>query len=64
MEELFAIRDIYNLFDRRELIIMLCIILVAFYPLLFITQKVIEQTITKVTKGESYNKILNNHNIG
>ena len=65
MEELFAIKDFYKLYEGNQLLVMLCIMIVAFYPLLIIVKKMVLPGISKVVnkKSEHYSKILERHNL-
>lgn len=63
MEELFAIKDVYSLFEGNQMLVMICIMIIAFYPLLFITKKVVSPSVNKIVKlkGEKYEKIIDRY---
>lgn len=65
MVELFAIKDVYSLYDGNQFLIMLGIMIVAFYPLLFITKRVVSPGVNKIAKlkGENYEEIINRHHL-
>ena len=59
MEELFAIKDVYSLFEGNQLFVMIGVMIIAFYPLLFITKRVVSPSVNKIAKlkGENYEEI-------
>ncbi len=63
MAELFAIDNIYNLYKDYQLLATMLIMLIAFYPLLLITKRIISPSVSKIAekKGKSYSKILDKH---
>lgn len=65
MEELFAIKDFYNLYEQHSTLILLGVMIVAFHPLLFITRRIVTPNIYKVAKlkGEQYEKTLDKYRI-
>ncbi len=65
MEELFAIKDVYSLYDGHQFLVMLGIMVVAFYPLLFITKRVVSPSVNKIAKlrGENYEEIIDRHHL-
>jgi miniconductance mechanosensitive channel len=65
MEELFAIKDVYSLYDGHQFLVMLGIMIVAFYPLLFITKRVVSPGVNKIAKlrGENYEEIIDRHHL-
>lgn len=65
MEELFAIKDVYSLYEGNQMLVMIGIMIIAFYPLLFITKRVVSPGVNKIAKlkGENYEEILNRHRL-
>lgn len=65
MEELFAIKDVYSLYEGNQLLVMVCIMFVAFYPLLIIMKRVVSPGVKKIAKvkGENYSQILDNNHL-
>jgi len=65
MEELFAIKDVYSLYNGNHLLIMVTIMVVAFYPLLFITKRIVSPGVNKIakSKGEKYEEIIDKYHL-
>lgn len=65
MEELFAIKDVYSLYEGNQMLVMIGIMIIAFYPLLFITKRVVSPSVNKIAKlkGENYEEILAKHRL-
>jgi len=65
MEELFAIKDVYSLYEGNQLLVMLGVMTVAFYPLLMIVKKLILPGVGKVAdrKNANYTKIFAKHKL-
>jgi len=65
MEELFAIKDVYSLYDGHQLLVMIGVMIVAFYPLLFITKRIVSPGVNKIAKlkGAKYEEIIDKHHL-
>lgn len=65
MEELFALKDVYSLSEGNQLLVLIGIMIVAFYPLLFIAKRLIFPSMNKIAKrkGDNYEEIINNHQL-
>lgn len=65
MEELFALKDVYSLQEGNQLLVLIGIMIVAFYPLLFITKRLIFPGVNKIAKlkGNNYEKIVDKHRL-
>ena len=65
MEELFALKDVYSLSEGNQLLVLVGIMIVAFYPLLFITKRFVFPGVRKIAtlKGNNYDEIINNHRL-
>jgi miniconductance mechanosensitive channel len=63
MAELFAINDFYSLYKGNQTLVMFLIMIVAFYPLLYITKRVVTPSVNKIAKkrNDQYEKILDTH---
>ena len=48
MHELFAIKNVYSLYEGNQLLVMLGIMVIAFYPLLVIIKKLILPSVGKI----------------
>jgi miniconductance mechanosensitive channel len=65
MEELFAINDFYSLYEGHQTLVMFFVMIIAFYPLLLITKRVVSPSVNKVAKSRdaNYEEILNKHHL-
>jgi miniconductance mechanosensitive channel len=65
MHELFAIKNVYSLYEGNQLLVMLGIMVIAFYPLLVIIKKLILPSVGKIVdkKNTNYTKIFAKHNL-
>ncbi len=65
MEELFAIKDVYHLYEGNQLIVMLAVMSVAFYPMMMVVTKLLLPKFNKIIdrKNPNYKEIFNKHNL-
>lgn len=65
MEELFALKDVYSLYKGNQLLVLIGIMIVAFYPLLFVTKRLIFPSVNKIAKlkGNNYEEIIDKHRL-
>lgn len=65
MHELFAIKNVYSLYEGNQLLVMLGIMVIAFYPLLVMVKRLILPTVGKIVdkKNTDYRKIFAKHNL-
>ena len=65
MEKLFALKDVYSLYEGNQLLVLVGIMIFAFYPLLFITKSLIFPGVHKIAtlKGNNYDEIINKHRL-
>lgn len=65
MEKLFALKDVYSLYEGNQLLVLVGIMIFAFYPLLFITKRLIFPGVHKIAtlKGNNYDEIINKHRL-
>ena len=65
MNELFAIKDVYSLYEGNQMLVMIGVMIIAFYPLLFLAKKVVSPSVNKIVKlkGDDYEKIVNRHGL-
>jgi miniconductance mechanosensitive channel len=65
MEKLFTIKNIYQLYEGNEFIVLLCLMMVVFYPLLTIVKKLILPGMLKAAdkKNKNYSKIFAKNNL-
>lgn len=65
MEELFAIKDVYSLYEGHQLLMMFGIMLITFYPFIFFVRRLIFPAIAKLVdkKNTKYVKLSKKHNL-
>ena len=65
MHELFAIKNVYSLYEGNQLLVMLGIMVIAFYPLLVIIKRLILPSVGKIVdkRNINYTKIFAKHNL-
>jgi miniconductance mechanosensitive channel len=65
ISELFTIKDLYVLYQANQLLVMIGIMVIAFYPLLLVTKKIISPSMNKIAKlkNKNYEDILKNHEL-
>lgn len=65
MEELFAMKDFYALYDDNQLLVMVLIMIIAFFPMLFVVKRIVSPSVKKVAKikGEKYEKTIEKHHL-
>lgn len=65
MDELFAIKNVYALYDGNQLVVMLSIMLVAFYPGLLVLRKLLLPGAIKLAgkRNSTYSEIAQKHNL-